>query len=988
MIFERQDYQQECIGNVISVLEDFDFSAHNAENLKNCLNRFYTTHPMPLKNLSHKLNLDILMETGTGKTFTYLNLIFELHFNFKQNKFIIFVPRKAILESVKQNIKLTKDYFYTQYNKHLKAYVYSDTKSQSAIINHYIKNSDELSVLILTNSAIDKEGNILNKSSEGLFNTESIFANIANLKPISIIDEPHLLKGEAFNKYFSKINSLYFRFGATFPKEKEYCLSNVIYCLDSMSAFNHYLVKQIRTHTIIQDNDSPYLIKANSKERNAIFSYFINGVEKQKRINLNQDLGDLDSKFRGICLTKITKDKVYLENGEVIQTKKGYVLQEREITSLLQKAIDLHFEKEIALFKKGIKALSLFFIPNIEDFRGEKPFIKQEFERIYKQKREEVLKQELPKDYRDYLKEDFDKDNVLRVHQGYFSGDSLKMAKKKESNKENIEASDIKMILEEKEKILSFNTPLRFIFSVWALQEGWDNPNIFTLTKLANSSSDTSRHQQVGRGLRLCVNSEGKRITHSFVDYNDSEFFDINYLDMIVSSEERGFIEDLQREIEDSSFSLSSDILDREFLKHLGLNERQIDRLLIKLEDLGALEFDCDNDLYKIIAPIYEEIQDESIKKLLGESYAKILEAFKPRENKHEYVINANKSNEQVSIKQSLAKEFKELWQSINAQAKIVYENIKEEHLIESIIDSFNAKSIPKEQIFYEKKVYESKNNRIITQKLESIATKDYLPTLHKNLPQLLIEFAKASQKRSSEELPLVFLIRLYNHPKLNKQGFANSPKVAFQVLQDCIKEELHKNLLQSVSYDFSQNTFSNERFQILYFADGTPKPSIERHKLGKYIAKDKQGFDYPPSEHYLYDKAVCDSKIEEEISLESNNTLIDSYSNHHKIEVFAKLPKLSIPTPYKNYEPDFAYLLKNDSGQKIFFVCESKGYDKESDIPEPEQKKIDYARVFFKKLGESMQNKNIKVLFSPRINKQNLLQVLQEVMQKSNEKK
>lgn len=166
MIFERQDYQQECIGNIISVLEDFD--THNAENLKNCLNKFYTTHTMPLKNLSNKLNLDIFMETGTEKTFTYLNLIFELHRNFKQNKFIIFVPRKAILESAKQNIKLTKDYFYTQYNKHLKAYVYSDTKSQSAIINHYIKNTDELSVLILTNSAIDKKDNILNRSSEAL----------------------------------------------------------------------------------------------------------------------------------------------------------------------------------------------------------------------------------------------------------------------------------------------------------------------------------------------------------------------------------------------------------------------------------------------------------------------------------------------------------------------------------------------------------------------------------------------------------------------------------------------------------------------------------------------------------------------------------------------------------------------------------------------------------------------------------------------------
>ncbi|MBX7490748.1 DEAD/DEAH box helicase family protein [Helicobacter turcicus] len=976
MIFERQDYQQECINNIISVLEDFDFDAHNAENLKTCLDKFYATHTMPIKNLSNKLNLDILMETGTGKTFTYLNLIFELHSKFKQNKFIIFVPRKAILESVKQNIKLTKDYFYTQYHKHLKAYVYSDTKSQEAIINHYIKNTDELSVLILTNSAIDKKDNILNKSHEALFNTESIFTNIANLKPISIIDEPHLLKGNAFNTYFSQINALYFRFGATFPKykeikKKEHVLSNMVYCLDSINAFNNYLVKQIRTHTIIQDNNTPYLIKGNNKEKYGIFSYFVNGIEKQKRINKNQDLGDLDSKFRGICLINVDKDKAYLSNGETIQAKKSYVLQEDEISRLMAKAIDLHFEKEVELFQKSIKALSLFFIPSIEDFRGENPFIKNAFERIYKQKREQVLKQNLPQEYRTYLNQDFDKDQVLRVHQGYFSGDSQKNAKTKESGKENIEANDIKMILEEKEKLLSFQTPLRFIFSVWALQEGWDNPNIFTLTKLANSTSETSRHQQVGRGLRLCVNNEGKRITHSFVDYDDSAFFDINYLDMVVSSEERGFIERLQKEIEDSSFSLSGDILTEEFLEHLGLDKRQINRLLIRLEDLGCLEFDKQSNSYKIIAQIYEAMKNENIKVLLGEQYMEILEAFKPRENRHDYLTDANKTNEKINIRQSLAQEFKELWHSINKQAKIVYENINQTHLVESIIESFNAKSIHKEYISYEKKVYDSKNNRIITEKLENIAAKEYAHTLHKNLPQLLIEFAKANQKRH-EELPLSFLLKLYNHPKLNKQSFINSPKAAFQALQDCIKEELHKNLLQSVSYDFSQNTFSNERFDPLYTPDKHPRQSIEKHMLGKYISKNI------PSDNYLYEKAVCDSKIEEEITLDTLKL------NDYQIQVFAKLPKLSIPTPYKSYEPDFAYLLKDAKGQKIFFVCESKGYDKESDIPAQERKKIDYAEKFFEKLGESMQNKNIKVYFHTRINKQNLLQVLEEVLQRS----
>lgn len=419
MIFEKQDYQQECIENIIALLENFDFKHQNVENLQSCFADFCAQ--IPIKTLSDKLNIDILMETGTGKTFTYLNLIFELHKVYKQNKFIIFVPRKAILESVKQNIRLTKDYFYNQYKHHLKIYTYEGSKSQSAIINHYIKNTDELSVAILTNSAIDKKDNILNKTSESLFNAKSIFENIAELNPISIIDEPHLLKGEAFNAYFSKIGALYFRFGATFPKEKGFELSNVAYCLDSISAFRKYLVKQIRVHTISKDSQTPFLLSADSKS--AKLSFLKAGIEKHDTFTKGTDLGRLDSSLNGVSIVRITKDKAYLSNGKILEKAKSYKLQESEISTLLDKAINLHFEKEAILFQKNIKALSLFFIPNIEDFREiegkDAPFIKNEFERLYRQKRKEILNNpNLPQNYKDYLAKDFDESGNLRAHQG------------------------------------------------------------------------------------------------------------------------------------------------------------------------------------------------------------------------------------------------------------------------------------------------------------------------------------------------------------------------------------------------------------------------------------------------------------------------------------------------------------------------------------------------------------------------------------------
>ena len=716
MIFERQDFQQECIDNIIAILQDFNFKEQ--DNLKECLKKFYKNYPLPYKATSDKLNLDILMETGTGKTFTYLNLIFELNKTYKQNKFIIFVPRKAILESVKQNIKLTQNYFYNIYKKHLKTYIYSDTKSISSIINHYIKNEDELSVLILTNSAIDKKDNILNRRSENLFNDGSVFENIINLKPISIIDEPHLLKGDKFSANFSKLNTLYFRFGATFPNEDEFKLSNVAYILDSVSAFKNYLVKQIKVSQITSIDDDLVLLEANTKAKNkkAIFSYFVSGIDKKITLHYGNDLGLIDSKFRGITLQKVTKNRAHLSDGNIIETKSSYRLNQDEITNLLKVSIDLHFEKEELLFTQNIKALSLFFIPNIDDFRGEKPFIKTKFEELYKAKREEILKQNISDEYRAYLMRDFDDEGNLCVHQGYFSGDAKPSKGEKNTDKESQEARDIRLILEEKEKLISFDTPLRFIFSVWALQEGWDNPNIFTLTKLASSSSDISRHQQVGRGLRLCVNTSGKRVTHNFMNYNDSLFYDINSLDMVVSGSERSYIEGLQNEIINSSFSFNGSVLYENILDIFKLNRDQKNRFFSHLRDNNILEFDEENDSYNIISPIYEYMQNnETIKNILKDKFDSILEVFKDSPNKTSQIINKNLNQKMIKIKTNLAQEFKELWQTINKKSKIVYKNIKNDELINAVVTKFNNQKIEPNLIYLETKKYDTQKNKIIT---------------------------------------------------------------------------------------------------------------------------------------------------------------------------------------------------------------------------------------------------------------------------------
>ncbi|EAJ2335002.1 DEAD/DEAH box helicase, partial [Campylobacter jejuni] len=840
---------------------------------------------------------------------------------------------------------------YSEYQKYLKAYYYSDSKSQNAIINHYISNKNELSILVLTNSAIDKKANLLNQQNENLFNLKSVFENIIDLKPISIIDEPHLLKGKAFNEYFSKINSLYFRFGATFPKEKDYELSNMIYCLDSISAFKEYLVKQVKVHTLGINTNNIFLKVYKNKK--AIFTYTLNGIEREETIKLQ----DSFSLLNNAILTQVKDNKAYFSNEAIIEKKESYVLNNDEIKELLKKAIDLHFEKEEKLFKKGIKALSLFFIPNITDFRGENPFIKNTFEELYKEKRKEILKLNLDVRYKEYLEKDFDEAGNLRVHQGYFSGDK--------GSPDEKEANGVKLILEEKEKLLSFDTSLRFIFSVWALQEGWDNPNIFTLTKLSNSSSQISIHQQVGRGLRLCVNDKGKRITHNYLDFDDNQFYDINYLDILVSAREVDYIENLQKEVLDSSFRFDSQTLEKNFLENL-LNVDLASDLIYLLKKSKLISFNEEQNNYKILSPIYESIKDnEEFKELLGDKFDKFLNIFKENSNNtHKQIIDAKNQDNKVKIRTHLAKDFKELWEKINKKAQIIYQNINEQNIIDEVILAFNALNIEKERVYYERKLFDAKQNSIITEEIKTLEEIDYKKSLYQEIQNLLLNFSK------DEKFPLVFLLKIYE--KLDKTKFENSPKKAFNSLKNIIKDKIHHSLLHSINYEFSLHAFSNSYENLI--ENGEFKESIAMQKLGRY--KD----DEEPAKNYLYESVIYDSNIEKEI-IKENHEIIETKT----IKVFAKLPKLSIPTPYKNYEPDFAYFLEDQKGKKIFFVCESKGYDKESDIALNERKKIDYARVFFQKLDKNLKDENIKIIFNTRINKQKLIHCINEVLKENN---
>ncbi|MBE8182455.1 MAG: DEAD/DEAH box helicase, partial [Candidatus Portiera sp.] len=560
--------------------------------------------------------------------------------------------------------------------------------------------------------------------------------------------------------------------------------------------------------------------------------------------------------------------------------------------------------------------------------------------------------------YKKYLQADYNSNGELQVHEGYFSGD-------KGSTKEAKEASGIDTILNDKEGLLSFAKPLRFVFSVWALQEGWDNPNIFTICKLASTSKETSRRQQIGRGLRIAVNQKGRRLTYKYMQENEDSFYDINALDMVVSSQEQGFIYQIQNEILDNSFSVVGDRLTLEILKDKGLSDNESSFIYYKLSESNII--DDDGNIMTSVAD-FIRANRELFDKITDERYKEILQLF--RNNSNKAIENANAPPKMVEVRREQWQEFKNLWEVINKQRGIVYANIQQAKLINTIAKRFNKLDIKPHL------------TRVTTEGLKTRDIGDGLSVQDKetsivreadttyNLPNTAEYYTKQPIEKfiqelaNAEKLPLSFLCPLFS--KLEIKYFKNNPAKSREELIAIIQSEIHDTILHHVAYQFSETTILANSLQE---KDGKRKENLRSSDLGRfYWDKDK------PSDNFLYDTVVYDSAIEKDAILKDPLGLDDN-----EITVFAKLPKINIPTPYKNYSPDFAYLIKTKEKKELFLVVETKGYAREDDIPDEQQKKISYAQKFFKDLEEQMKkhNPNFVIRFKSRVNKEDLSEII-----------
>ncbi len=963
--FKRLDYQEQCRDQILGVFKGIYLKEqeNDAQRISNPVFEIEAIKDLLLENIENlrskqkitqgsvginqSLNCDILMETGTGKTFCFLECVYSLHQNYHLSKFIVLTPSNAIKLGVLKSVEITREFFKSEYsNTHLESY--EDIERFILASNH------KCCVLVMTFSAFNKEKNTINKScleNTNLFNgAKSYMQALASIRPIVILDEPHRFLGDKTKKYLEQLNALItLRFGATFKDD----YNNLIYALDSKKAFDCALVKSISVASV-GESDECFLELKGIEKRNgyeAAINYTnLENKTQSVKVKEHDNLGVVTqiSALEDYIVEKITKTEIRFLNGFnlLLDQKEPFShLLEGEQEVMLKEAIKSHFEREEGLFKKGIKALCMVFISGVNSYlsENEKPAkLALLFEKLYQQKLEEVLKKDdLDENYRAYLERT--KDNIQKVHGGYFA----------KSKKESDEAQVIALILKEKEKLLSFDSDLRFIFSQWALQEGWDNPNVMTICKLAPSHSNITKLQQIGRGLRLAVNDKGERITKEHVDFDF-----VNELVVIVPQVEGDFVGAIQQEI--SEHSLIKQVFSAEELEKSGVVKKGYYGVLFEtLEGLGFGEKTGDEN-FKLTLNQNEFLEKEpELERLKDEKYLdfeKLKDFLKDRLIGNSRVRNKNeRKSEKIKINKENFKKFETLWESLNHQARIAYA-IDSESLIDEIVKKINA----------------SFN---VSSKIVSVTTHKKVETMRNNAKTEIFERESACVWSLHE-----FISALSNKVKLSFKSVAKvlekidenkfeqikkNEQEGLRRLEELFLEIIYQNIKDKISYQMRETTIKNRKNDAFYDEKGEIREFLDG-SLGvdKYEIKNSSA-----QEKCLYENFMqVESEIEKDTIEESNDT---------KIIVFGKLPRVKIPVGLnQTYSPDFGYVVENND-KKVLLVVETKGVEHENELRDEEKRKISTAKKFF----EALKKQGVNIEYKTKMKKDQLSALINEIL-------
>ena len=969
--FEVQDYQEDCVRNIISLFEKL----RQGEEFQDVFREHYQNLKFNFPIQDSK-NIDIMMETGTGKTFTFIKTIFELNKNFGYKKFIILIPSVTIREGTKTNLEDTKEYFKTFYanerEKEIETFVYEG--GNVSPVRQFI-NISHLSVMIMTPSSFAHRDRILNRPLDRDINSPELFANNPNqpdsyldclkrLNPIVIMDEPHRFEGDAFRRYFQGFDNYYLRFGATFPRgNNNLILSNVAYVLDSLSSFRQNLVKKIVVYSqdVFSSTDMLIGIEKVNTNHIAIVNTLTNGIILKRRLEVGMV-------YNNKSIRRINASSIVFTDDSIETV--DYSLSDESLRAMIGQTIRIHFEKERGLFEKGIKALTLFFIEtNIDLFRGENPIIKNIFEEEYKKKRKEIIESlEETSDYYKYLQKDFDTEQNLQVHRGYFSGDR--------GIADEQVRTGVEEILRDKKKLLSFESPTRFIFSIWALQEGWDNPNVFTICKLSNQGSEISKLQQIGRGLRICVDQNLQRNTLNNLNHDQEEFWKINNLDVVVSNREQGFVEAIQNEILSNSFLVSDTFTEQDLIRTLKEKSGLGDDAIVSLVDDVLV---CNKMITRKAIVDGQKIYQKS------PSFSTILQGLNLPENQNKALENlfATDTNnyiekaetrivkKKVFIKESHLDEFKNLWNTINQNAFYVLEDLnpdQEAELIQNIktqIESLNINKILLQTIRAEINVNSLGEEGAIQETLVDTAS-------HKSKINYL-ELVRSLS--NSTKTPISFVIKLMNALSLEfkTKMLCNNPEQAQKEISKIINQNLMVMLKMNIQYDgFTGEVLPNVFKTETLTSTNQERTYLDTGSTGRF-QEDILEENFNLKEKWIFEDIIeYDSNFELEIV--KHDPLIET------IEIFGKLPRLKIKTPLGEYNPDFCYLIQSANGRKIILIVEAKGYNTSTEIPLEEKGKIDFAKKYFEALSSRFNNDNLKVVFKERINRTQLAALMSEL--------
>ncbi|WP_319549510.1 DEAD/DEAH box helicase family protein [Desulfogranum marinum] len=908
-------------------------------------------------------HLDVEMETGTGKTYCYIKTIFEMNKQFGWSKFIVVVPSIAIREGVYKSLEITAEHFQQEYHKRAKFFIYSSKPGQLTNLESFSSDAG-INIMVINVQAFNARGKDNRRIYEELddFQSRRPIDVIKANRPILILDEPQKMEGAKTLDSLKEFHPLFIlRYSATHKTQH-----HKVHRLDALDAYNQKLVKKIAVRGISVkglSGTNAYLFlesievsKQTPVARIEIEVKQNNGIKRitrklKKGDNLYDLSGELDQ-YKQFVIADINAvtDTVEFTNGHQLQA--GEATGDVNDTTLrriqIREAIKAHFEKEQLLYHQGIKVLTLFFIDEVAKYRvytdaGEEG---GEYARIFEEEYKDALnelKQDLfmHKGYKKHL----NSIPVDRTHNGYFSIDKkskrlvdpkMNATEKKRGEANDVDAYDL--ILKDKERLLSFNEPTRFIFSHSALREGWDNPNVFVICTLKHSDNTISRRQEVGRGLRIAVNQLGER------QDNPATVHQTNVLTVVASESYKDFVTALQKDISES-LSERPRVADVKYFTGK-IMQTSAGTVEVTQDMAEGIEFYLIQNGYvdrkKNIAPKYhdavvkeelaelpEDLQPykEQIFQLIESVYsdAKLPQIDNDR-GKKTNPLNANFEK----------KEFKELWNRINRKAAYSV-HFDSSELVEKCIQTLN-KELRVAPLQYTVHRGEQANGINYDQVKSGDAFKvmETSPGYNVHSVHSAVKYDLIGKVAENVQLTRKTVTEILSG--IEKPVFAQfktNPENFIAEATRLIQEQKATVIIEHLSYDAVTETHD-----IDIFTDGQGKQDFS--KAGE------------PLKHHIYDYVITDSGVE--------RTFVQELDTCSEVVVYAKLPKgFSIPTPVGNYNPDWAISFKEGVVKHVYFVAETKGSMSSMELREIEKTKIECARKFFDEINSKINSDNVK---------------------------